>query len=88
MRKRRQTRAPDKLDGQQLLFEHVHLHGGRAPVRRHLPELIDLVVNEKINLDKSSTLAAYAQRTPIGDSYGVLGVLYSTSFWNGFHTVS
>jgi hypothetical protein len=57
-------------------------------VRRHLPELIDLVVNEKINLDKSSTLAAYAQRTPIGDSYGVLGGLYSTSFWNGFHTVS
>jgi threonine dehydrogenase-like Zn-dependent dehydrogenase len=52
MRKRRQTRAPDKLDGQQLLFEHVHLHGGRAPVRRHLPELIDLVLDGKISPGK------------------------------------
>ncbi|MBS0326960.1 MAG: zinc-dependent alcohol dehydrogenase family protein [Proteobacteria bacterium] len=38
-----------QLDGQQLFFEHVHLHGGPAPVRRYLPELIDLVLNGKIN---------------------------------------
>jgi hypothetical protein len=25
---------------------------------------------------------------PVHDAYGVFGVLYSTSFWNGFHTVS
>jgi threonine dehydrogenase-like Zn-dependent dehydrogenase len=31
------------LDGQQLFFSHVHLHGGPAPVRRYLPKLIDLV---------------------------------------------
>src|ERR687895_107881 len=31
------------LDGQQLFFTHVRLHGGPAPVRRYLPELIDLV---------------------------------------------
>jgi threonine dehydrogenase-like Zn-dependent dehydrogenase len=31
------------LDGQELFFAHVHLHGGPAPVRRFLPELIDLV---------------------------------------------
>jgi threonine dehydrogenase-like Zn-dependent dehydrogenase len=31
------------LDGADLFFRHVHLHGGPAPVRRYLPELIDLV---------------------------------------------
>lgn len=30
-----------ELDGQQLFFTHVHLHGGPAPVRRFLPKLID-----------------------------------------------
>ena len=29
-----------ELDGQELFFAHVHLHGGPAPVRRYLPELI------------------------------------------------
>ena len=38
-----------ELDGRGLFFTHVHLHGGPAPVRRFLPELIDLVWNEKIN---------------------------------------
>jgi threonine dehydrogenase-like Zn-dependent dehydrogenase len=32
-----------ELDGEQLFFAHVHLHGGPAPVRRFLPKLIDLV---------------------------------------------
>jgi threonine dehydrogenase-like Zn-dependent dehydrogenase len=36
------------LDGQALFFAHIHLHGGPAPVRRYLPELIDLVWNGKI----------------------------------------
>ena len=27
-----------ELDGQELFFAHVHLHGGPAPVRRYLPE--------------------------------------------------
>ncbi|MFZ0612862.1 MAG: zinc-dependent alcohol dehydrogenase family protein [Desulfobacterales bacterium] len=40
------------LDGQELFFSHVHLHGGPAPVRRFLPELIDLVWNGKINPGK------------------------------------
>jgi threonine dehydrogenase-like Zn-dependent dehydrogenase len=40
------------LDGQQIFFAHVHLHGGPAPVRRYLPELIDLVWNKKINPGK------------------------------------
>jgi hypothetical protein len=38
-----------ELDGQGLFYTHVHLHGGPAPVRRFLPELIDLVWNGKIN---------------------------------------
>jgi len=38
-----------QLDGQELFFSHVHLHGGPAPVRRYLPELIDMVLKGKIN---------------------------------------
>jgi threonine dehydrogenase-like Zn-dependent dehydrogenase len=41
-----------KLDGAELFFAEVHLHGGPAPVRRYLPDLIDLVLNEKINPGK------------------------------------
>ena len=41
-----------ELDGEELFFAHVHLHGGPAPVRRYLPELIDLVLNGKINPGK------------------------------------
>ena len=40
------------LDGEQLFFAHVHLHGGPAPVRRYLPELIRLVLDGKINPGK------------------------------------
>jgi threonine dehydrogenase-like Zn-dependent dehydrogenase len=38
-----------ELNGEELFFEHVHLHGGPAPVRKYLPKLIDLVLNGKIN---------------------------------------
>ena len=31
------------LPGEELFFSGVHLHGGPAPVRRFLPELIDLI---------------------------------------------
>jgi len=41
-----------ELEGAGLFFAHVHLHGGPAPVRRYLPQLIDLVLNEKINPGK------------------------------------
>jgi threonine dehydrogenase-like Zn-dependent dehydrogenase len=41
-----------ELDGQELFFAHVHLHGGPAPVRRYLPKPIDLVLNKKINPGK------------------------------------
>ncbi len=37
-----------EINGQQLFYSHVHLHGGPAPVRRFLPELIELVWKGKI----------------------------------------
>ena len=41
-----------ELNGEQMFFSHVHLHGGPAPVRRYLPELIKLVLDGKINPGK------------------------------------
>jgi len=41
-----------ELDGEDLFFAHVHLHGGPAPVRRYLPELIRLVLDGKIDPGK------------------------------------
>ena len=38
--------------GRRCSITHVHLHGGPAPVRRYLPELIDLVLKGKINPGK------------------------------------
>jgi threonine dehydrogenase-like Zn-dependent dehydrogenase len=40
------------LPGEELFFSHVHLHGGPAPVRRFLPELIDLIWNRTIDPGK------------------------------------
>jgi threonine dehydrogenase-like Zn-dependent dehydrogenase len=40
------------LPGDELFFSHVHLHGGPAPVRRFLPELIDLICNRQIDPGK------------------------------------
>lgn len=41
-----------KLDGLKLFFTGVHLHGGPAPVRRFLPELIQLIWDRKIDPGK------------------------------------
>lgn len=38
-----------ELPGQELFFSHVHLHGGPAPVRRFLPELIERIWNREID---------------------------------------
>lgn len=40
------------LDGQQLFFSHIHLHGGPAPVRHYMQHLIDLVWERKVNPGK------------------------------------
>jgi threonine dehydrogenase-like Zn-dependent dehydrogenase len=41
-----------ELPGLEMFFSHVHLHGGPAPVRDYLPELIDLIVRGEINPGK------------------------------------
>ncbi|WP_407684971.1 zinc-dependent alcohol dehydrogenase family protein [Mycobacterium sp. HUMS_1102779] len=41
-----------KLPGDELFFSAVHLHGGLAPVRRFLPELIRLIWNGQIDPGK------------------------------------
>jgi threonine dehydrogenase-like Zn-dependent dehydrogenase len=38
-----------ELPGLELFFSHVHLHGGPAPVRRFLPELIELICRRTID---------------------------------------
>ncbi len=40
------------LPGDELFFSAVHLHGGPAPVRRFLPELIELICNQGIDPGK------------------------------------
>jgi threonine dehydrogenase-like Zn-dependent dehydrogenase len=40
------------LDGMELFFSHVTLHGGPAPVRRFLPDLIDRIWRREIDPGK------------------------------------
>jgi threonine dehydrogenase-like Zn-dependent dehydrogenase len=40
------------LPSMELFFSHVHLHGGPAPVRRFLPDLIDLIWRRQIDPGK------------------------------------
>ena len=46
-----------ELPGRELFFSHVHVHGGPAPVRRFLPELVDLIWNRVIDPGKVFDLA-------------------------------
>jgi threonine dehydrogenase-like Zn-dependent dehydrogenase len=41
-----------RLPGEELFYSHVHIHGGPAPVRRFLPDLIQLIWNREINPGK------------------------------------
>jgi threonine dehydrogenase-like Zn-dependent dehydrogenase len=41
-----------EIPGDELFFSAVHLHGGPAPVRRFLPELINLIWTRQINPGK------------------------------------
>ena len=47
-------RTESSSTARELFFTHVHLHGGPAPVRRYLPELIDLVWNGRSTPARSS----------------------------------
>ena len=46
----------------ELFFSHVHLHGGPAPVRRFLPDLIDRIWTRQIDPGKVFDLDAAARR--------------------------
>lgn len=41
-----------ELPGKELFFAEVHLMGGPAPVRRYLPDLLDLIWTEQIDPGK------------------------------------
>ena len=41
-----------QVPGRELFFAEVHVHGGPAPVRRFLPQLIDLVWKGQIEPGK------------------------------------
>ncbi|MGH9288494.1 MAG: zinc-dependent alcohol dehydrogenase family protein [Acidimicrobiales bacterium] len=41
-----------QVPGDELFFSHVHLHGGPAPVRRFLPQQVELIANGTIEPGK------------------------------------
>ena len=53
------------LPGLPLFFSHVHLHGGPAPVRRFLPDLIDRITRREIDPGKVFDLTL-----PLDDAAG------------------
>jgi threonine dehydrogenase-like Zn-dependent dehydrogenase len=55
-----------QLPGTDLFYSHVHLHGGPAPVRQYLPELIDLIWSRKINPGKVFDLELPLERAAEG----------------------
>jgi threonine dehydrogenase-like Zn-dependent dehydrogenase len=55
-----------ELNGEELFYSHVHLHGGPAPVRRYLPKLIELVLDKKINPGKVFDLTLPLDRVAEG----------------------
>jgi threonine dehydrogenase-like Zn-dependent dehydrogenase len=54
------------LHGLDLFFSGVHLHGGPAPVRRFLPELIQLIWDRKIDPGKVFDLTLPLERAAEG----------------------
>jgi threonine dehydrogenase-like Zn-dependent dehydrogenase len=52
------------LPGEELFFSGVHLHGGPAPVRRFLPELIDLVCTRAIDPGRVFDLELPLEQAP------------------------
>jgi len=64
-----------EIPGLELFFAEVHLLGGPAPVRRYLPELIDLVWQEKINPGKVFNCSCRSSRWPRGIARWTSGAL-------------
>lgn len=55
-----------EIDGLQLFGSGIHLHGGAAPVRRWLPELIELIWNREIDPGRVFDLALPLDRAAEG----------------------
>jgi threonine dehydrogenase-like Zn-dependent dehydrogenase len=55
-----------QLDGHELFFSGVHLHGGPAPVRRFLPELIQLIWDREIDPGQVFDLTLPLDEAPEG----------------------
>ncbi len=54
------------LPGEELFFSHVHLHGGPAPVRRFLPDLLHLIGSRHINPGKVFDLELPLDEAAVG----------------------
>jgi threonine dehydrogenase-like Zn-dependent dehydrogenase len=54
------------LPGMELFFSHVHLHGGPAPVRRFLPDLVDRIAARTIDPGKVFDLTLPLERAAEG----------------------
>lgn len=54
------------LPGMDLFFSHVHLHGGPAPVRRFLPDLIERIWTRQIEPGRVFDLELPLEQAPAG----------------------
>jgi threonine dehydrogenase-like Zn-dependent dehydrogenase len=54
------------IPGMELFFSGIHLHGGPAPVRRFLPELIRLIWDREIDPGKVFDLSLPLEQAPEG----------------------
>ena len=54
------------LPGEHLFFSHVHLHGGPAPVRQYLPELVELIMSRTIDPGRVFDLDLPLEKAPEG----------------------
>src|SRR5207244_1028303 len=57
-----------QLPGEEMFFSDVHLHGGPAPVRRFLPQLVDLIWSREIDPGKVFDLALPLEQVAEGYS--------------------
>ncbi len=55
------------LEGEELFYAHVHLHGGPAPVRRYLPQLVELVCTGQMHPGKVFDLTLPLEK--VSDAY-------------------
>ncbi|ANF31587.1 IMP dehydrogenase [Leifsonia xyli] len=71
-----------ELPGEELFFSGVHLHGGPAPVRRFLPELIESIMNDELDagevFDLTLPLADAAEGYRAMDERRAIKVLLET----------